>query len=195
MLLPSFQRFSRKESFCVHKPRSTLSPRSYQPTLSQTRAQIFVGARVWVEMCNWIRQLPFFWRHGVVVKWQVWVLSVANLKWFWAVALVSKMLSDSLGPFMGVLARLSIIFLGVNKNPFLTQGCSQCWLPLAHSAAVPLLLTIVFKSQYFTISFLKPSWIFLSSGQDLVHCHFSLDFSHLLYLNSLADLGKIDFPW
>lgn len=62
MLLSGFQRFSRKESFCVHKPGSTLSPRSYQPTLPHSRGQIFGRAGVWVELCKWIRPSPFLWR-------------------------------------------------------------------------------------------------------------------------------------
>lgn len=76
MLLSSFQRFSRKESFCVHQPGSTLSPRSYQFTLPHSRGQIFGRAGVWVELCKWIRPSPFLWRQESMG----WMLSCKS--WF-----------------------------------------------------------------------------------------------------------------
>lgn len=80
-------------------------------------------------------------------------------------------------------------------SPFLTQGWIPSWLPFAYSAAVLAFPTRAFQSLYFTISLPKPSWIFLSRGWDLAHCHFSSDFAHLLCLNPLVDLGKRGCLW
>lgn len=192
MLLPSFQRFSRKESLCVYTPGSTLAPGSYWPTLSYSRGQIFVGAGVWAKWHKWIRQSPFLWRQESMV----WSLSCEPWLYRLPILSPSPVVQDAhlLHSWALSWSCWHIIVLEIHKSPFLTQRCIQSWLPFACTAAV-LLPTKAFQSQCFTISFPKSSWIFLSSAWDLAHCRFSSDFAHLLCLNPLADLGKGGFPW
>lgn len=143
------------------------------------------------RLCKWIRQSPFLWRQ----ERMVWPLSCKSWPHRLPIFSQGSIVQDAhlLHPWALSWSCWHIIFLGIHKSPFLTQRCSQSWLPTSHSAAVLLFPTIPFQSWCFTISFPKPSWIFLSSGWDLAHCCFSSDFAHLLCLNPIADLGKRGF--
>ena len=151
-----------------------------------------MGAGVWAGLCKWIRQSPFLWRQESLV----WSLSCKS----WLCWLpISSQGSVSKMPIYSILecfhgAAGTSFFLEF-MSPFLTQGWIPSWLPFAYSAAVLAFPTRAFQSLYFTISLPKPSWIFLSRGWDLAHCHFSSDFAHLLCLNPLVDLGKRGCLW